>query len=432
MKQVASIISIYAADISGVASALFELGGMTVMHDASGCNSTYNTHDEPRWYDMDSMVFISGMTEMDAVIGDDHKLINDIKEAAAELSPKFIAVAGTPIPMMTGTDFKAIARIIERDTGIPCFGINTNSMHCYFHGAGLALAAIADRFVEKPEKIKVLEKALIEESGERKLAVNIMGLTPLDFSINGTDSSIRRFLSENGMEVIGSWAMGSSLDDLKRAALAEVNLVVSSSGLQAARILYDRFGIPYVIGLPVGEICRSGVRKALSESASDGQNRTVYECGDRGSACEVQKALSKPLFDGKNQSGYEIENRDSACDVREQPLIVFIGEQIINASMAAACEAELSIRTSVISPLDTEEALLRNCDFRAEDETEIIPMLQDAVAVVADPLYRFICPENSKFISYPHEAFSGRIYRAEIPDPVKNFEIILKRIKAVI
>ena len=100
--------------------------------------------------------------------------------------------------------------------------------------------------------------------------------------------------------------------------------------------------------------------------------------------------------------------------------------------MAAACEAELSIRTSVISPLDTEEALLRNCDFRAEDETEIIPMLQDAVAVVADPLYRFICPENSKFISYPHEAFSGRIYRAEIPDPVKNFEIILKRIKAVI
>ncbi|MEG2653826.1 MAG: oxidoreductase, partial [Ruthenibacterium sp.] len=39
MKQTASIISTYAADVSGVASALFELGGMTVMHDASGCNS---------------------------------------------------------------------------------------------------------------------------------------------------------------------------------------------------------------------------------------------------------------------------------------------------------------------------------------------------------------------------------------------------------
>ena len=36
----AKVISIYAADTSGVCSALYELGGMTVVHDASGCNST--------------------------------------------------------------------------------------------------------------------------------------------------------------------------------------------------------------------------------------------------------------------------------------------------------------------------------------------------------------------------------------------------------
>ena len=42
----AKVISIYAADTSGVCSALYELGGMTVVHDASGCNSTYAAHDE--------------------------------------------------------------------------------------------------------------------------------------------------------------------------------------------------------------------------------------------------------------------------------------------------------------------------------------------------------------------------------------------------
>ena len=36
-----SSMSTYTADCSGVASALYELGGMTVIHDASGCNSTY-------------------------------------------------------------------------------------------------------------------------------------------------------------------------------------------------------------------------------------------------------------------------------------------------------------------------------------------------------------------------------------------------------
>ena len=47
-----SSMSTYTADCSGVASALYELGGMTVIHDASGCNSTYTTHDEPRWNTM--------------------------------------------------------------------------------------------------------------------------------------------------------------------------------------------------------------------------------------------------------------------------------------------------------------------------------------------------------------------------------------------
>ena len=91
MKQTQAFLSTYTADVSGVCSALFELGGMTVMHDASGCNSTYNTHDEPRWYDMDALVFISGLSELEAVLGDDEKLIEDTVRAAKELSPRFIA-----------------------------------------------------------------------------------------------------------------------------------------------------------------------------------------------------------------------------------------------------------------------------------------------------------------------------------------------------
>ena len=76
MKQTARIISTYSADVFGVCSALYELGGMTIMHDASGCNSTYTTHDEPRWYDMESMIYISALSEMEAVMGDDAKLVD--------------------------------------------------------------------------------------------------------------------------------------------------------------------------------------------------------------------------------------------------------------------------------------------------------------------------------------------------------------------
>ena len=123
MKQIASRISIYSADTFGVCSALYELGGLCVMHDASGCNSTYNTHDEPRWYDFDSMVYSSGIAEMEAIMGDDQKFIDDIIYTAKELNPKFIALAGTPIPTMIGTDFKAIANIIEKEDGLIIEGV---------------------------------------------------------------------------------------------------------------------------------------------------------------------------------------------------------------------------------------------------------------------------------------------------------------------
>ena len=131
MKQVSVIISTYTADVSGICSALYELGGMVVIHDPSGCNSTYNTHDEPRWYEQDSLVFISGLSEIDAIMGNDEKFIGDIVRAAKDLSPQFIALVRSPIPMMIGTDFDAIREIIERETGIPTFYFPPNGMHSY-------------------------------------------------------------------------------------------------------------------------------------------------------------------------------------------------------------------------------------------------------------------------------------------------------------
>ena len=147
MKQVSVTLSTYTADVSGVCSALYELGGMVVIHDPSGCNSTYNTHDEPRWYEMDSLIFISGLSQMDAIMGNDDKFIHDIVRAAKELQPRFIALVRTPIPLMTGTDFEGISRVIEKQTGIPVFYFPTSGMHTYVKGAGMAMETIARELV---------------------------------------------------------------------------------------------------------------------------------------------------------------------------------------------------------------------------------------------------------------------------------------------
>lgn len=375
MKQTASRISTYTADVSGVCSALYELGGMTIMHDASGCNSTYNTHDEPRWYDMDSMVYITGLSEMEAVMGDDEKFIDDIVQAAKELSPQFIALAGTPIPMMIGTDFKAMARMIEERTGILSFGFATNGMHSYLSGISMAYEALARRMTDPAC------------SRTPALSANILGLTPLDFSINGYAQSIREAVKAAGFEVIGTWAMDCGLEDIRRAGGAWVNLVVSQAGLAAAQCLRKLYGIPYVIGTPVGEAFTKEILAAMRESAVDGANRKAF------------------------------------TDAGGSPVVI-IGEGVMSRSLASALKTELHMEAKVLCPVDADQEVLGGIAIPAEDEEDLIPHLTGAKLIIADPLYRPICPETAKFIALPHEAFSGRIYRSGMRNLVTEFETV--------
>lgn len=391
MKQIASRISIYSADAFGVCSALYELGGLCVMHDASGCNSTYNTHDEPRWYDFDSMVYISGLSEMEAIMGDDQKFIDDIVYTAKELSPNFIAMAGTPIPTMIGTDFKAIANIIEKETNIPTFGFDTTGMHSYVSGAYKAFEALAKRFLKRNDKESRGEKkeSIDKESREAKntiIKVNILGATPLDFSINKSVEAMVDLLKENNFEVISTWAMGSSLEYIKNAGDADVNLVVSYSGIGAAKYMYENLNIPYVIGTPFGKEFANKVIEDLKEVKSTKENKISYS------------------------------NRKIDKDAE----ITIVGESIMSESLAYAISKEKNKTVNVISSLETDEKLLLEGDKIAMFEDDIEKCLKNSKTIIADPLFRPICPLDSNFISLPHEAFSGRIYRDEIPNIINK------------
>ena len=373
MKQTSRIISTCSADTFGVCSALFELGGMTIMHDASGCNSTYTTHDEPRWYDMDSMVYISALSEMEAILGDDEKLIADIAAAAEELRPKFIAIAGTPIPAMTGFDYDAVANLIEARTGIPAFGFPTTGMETYVPGAAMAFGALARRFVAEGERTK--EKS-----------VNILGLTPLDLSVNGTDIAISRWLEENGYAVLSRWAMGSSLEEISRAAGAHVNLVVSATGLEAAKVLRKRFGTPYVVGVPYG--------------------------------ASWSRRLLAALEAGEQDPKEDLAGGD----------ILLLGEGVTSVSLASSLELTTGQGVKVLCYTECPKGILRDKDLHCTSEEEIGEAIRTAKIVIADPLFAPIVPEHVKFIPLPMEHCSGRIYRAEIPDLVTGLEAWVKEV----
>jgi len=349
MKKAYRILPVYTGDVSGAASALYELGGMTVIHDPSGCNSTYNTHDETRWFDKESLIYISGLNDIDAITGNDDKFIDDICFASERMKPGFIALANSPLPYLNGTDFKGICRILEERTGLACFYVNTNAMHDYSKGQSEAFLSFAKRMLKAPDK-KV------------RNGINIIGMTPLDFTSTHIDAI-------EGHEIVSNWALGTSFDKVMRAPGAELNIAVSSSAIAVCEYMKNEFGIPYVKGLPFG---------------------------------------------GKI--------RDYKETVREPSGKYIAGEPVISCSIAAYLKETTGEDYNVIATTEITDGLLSDCDRVCHGEEELEEALKDAETIIADPMIKLISPAQARFIELPHFALSGRLYLKRIPDLINPEE----------
>jgi nitrogenase molybdenum-iron protein alpha/beta subunit len=362
MNQTARIISIYTADTSGFCSALYEYGGMTVIHDASGCNSTYTTHDEPRWSDTESLMFVSGLDEMEAVYGDDSVLIDHAVRAAGELKPKFITLCGASIPHITAFDYRGVSRLIEKKTGIPVLPVKTDGLKSYVSGVGLATREWIRRFARTDVQ-------------RRQHSVNLLGVTPVDFSSQENVEDLKDFWTDSGWCVNTCFAMGDCFENLQGICAGSVNLVVSSAGRIPAVYLQGKENIPFVEGLPVGPWMRSRLIRAAEEAEACGQNVRAYE-----------------------------EPADDAA-------VLVIGEEIYARSLAteinhSAWAGRNGCRAKALWP-DVNEGL---------DEDDLTEAIEAAKVVVADPLFRVVCRKKGiRFAEMPHEGYSGRLFRDKIP-----------------
>ena len=367
--------STYTADVSGVCSAMYELGGMTILHDPSGCNSTYTTHDEPRWYDSDSLMFVSGLDEMTAVMGDDSVIIADAVRAAEDLKPRFITLCGASIPHIIAFDFKGVARMIEKKTGIPVIPVATDGLKSYVCGVGLSTREWIRRFGDKT--------LLPAETSENRLqrlreyGVNLLGVTPVDFSRMDNVNALKKVFTDAGIPINTCFAMGDSFENLQKVYRGAVNMVVSSAGRIPARYLMGTAGIPWVEGLPVGPHMAEKILQALEETARDGVCRRVEE--------EPKAA--------------------------EPGRVLIIGEEVFARSLAMALNAgtllrERGLRAEALWP-DVDEGL---------DEDMLMEAVNASRFVIGDPLFRTVLrnPET-KLIPFPHEGYSGRIFRKDIP-----------------
>lgn len=206
MKGLRKVLTPFAPDQSGAVSVLYGLGGMTVIIDAGGCTGNICGFDEPRWHDVRSAVFSAGLRDMDAILGRDKLLVSKITSALERIDASFVALIGTPVPATIATDYKALRRMIEKETDIPVLTLATDGMKLYDEGEALAYRALIETFVTPKGDLKEIT----------------LGNTPLTYG--GASSDV-------------------TLDDYRRIGPMTKITAASASGIEAAKCL----GMPYEI-----------------------------------------------------------------------------------------------------------------------------------------------------------------------------------------
>ena len=426
-----------AGDYSGAAGVLFGLDCLVVLVDAGCCTRNYTEYDEPRWARRRKTAFSAQLRTLEAVLGDEERIVEQTAEGVHELGVSCAALLGTPVPAVTGMNLPGIACDVEARAGVPALGIETCGFETYEHGASRAFKALVSRFARASEASAARDEAV-------PLRVNVLGLTAQDFMGEADMRACLGWLQEAGLEIAFSTAGSYTLDDLAAAGQADTSVVVAWSGLAAARELQQRCGVPYVVGKPwcAEDACVLAelVRKAASGETQSGPlymwNEAREATTDVGGAGMGTPKTTPDVTTGAREAvgGTATSMSKPACtapadeDIHETAgptlasaalsPILLLGEQVAMCSLrthvrAALAQAGFSAPVVVATRFSADSALAEPGDLSEIGERELIAWAHKnpGFTWVGDPLFeRIPAFTGHSAAMLPHEATSSTLY----------------------
>ncbi|KAB1443154.1 nitrogenase component 1 [Pseudodesulfovibrio senegalensis] len=363
----------------GVSSALYDFEGLVVVYGPAGGAWHINIEDEPRWYRGPATVVGAGLLEMDVILGNDDKFIDNIVETAKGLNRRFVALSGTPISEIIGTDLKGFVRTIAARTDMPVFMVPTAGSEPYPEGASKALLALADKFMD-PDAPKQTD------------GINILGAIHLSTGREAHIEPLLKAVESAGFRTVSVFSapitgQEDPLEGVRRAPGAALNAVVSTSGIDLAERMHADYGIPFVTGMPVGIAGRDAFLALLrgeKTAPAPGPHKTA----------PYKHAL-------------------------------IIGEPTLGYGLKYCLNNDFGIARADVISVTPSEPLFRESEGRAgllaergagdrdtDGEAEIGELMNDPSVdlIIADPCYRALLTGSAKFVPLPHIAMSARIH----------------------
>jgi len=181
---------------------------------------------------LESPVYCFSLEESDIVFGCEKKIRNLIHEVEEAVQPKIIFIISTCITELIGEDLAGFIEKVQPETSAKLLYVNANNFKQNSHVDGQS-----DMMAEL---IHVIPEA---EPNTPRDGVNLL----VGRNFTWKETEIGRHLMKHGIAVKSCLPAQVTLQSLKAAATAKLNVVLEPVGLKLAREMEAKLGIPYVI-----------------------------------------------------------------------------------------------------------------------------------------------------------------------------------------
>lgn len=287
----------------------------------------------------------SELRSEDAVSGSAELLISEAKDLIDDRDPAFFLLGSGPAASMVGTDLQDTAQRIEKECGVRTLAVDINGHRTCDHGISKTLEAIA--------------KATAKPASPRENAIGIIGGSSLDIGEENL-KKVTQWCRAQGFEPI------STENGFSHAAEASLNMVMTQSGLEAAKWLKAQYGTEYIAGLPFG----GAWSKLLSQYIKTGIQPEVKPGGEK-----TALILAEQLMGNALRNTLQLEYGYGAVDV--------------------------------CSFLEMEKVIMQPGDKKLRYEDDLIALFRERKyqTVIADPLYKVFGTGEETWVSLPCKAF---------------------------
>lgn len=186
-------------------------------------------------------LFTTHISEDDVIMGDVSRLEKAIAEVDQAYGPKVIFVVASAVIAVIGTDIRGVCRYMQEKINARLIAFEDGGFRGdYTYGLRAVYRLLATQIAD------------LDEPKEEK-TFQILGASAGAWRVRSDVWELQQLMEEAfGWKCRLTMGLETTVHQLETAGSAALNLVIRCEALEAANILKEKYGTPYVYGAPYG------------------------------------------------------------------------------------------------------------------------------------------------------------------------------------